>query len=129
MTRLYLPIFLLLAFTLTATTVDPIGQVAAFIRQGDIAGLTSLCADNVEVAVLDEENTYSKAQTGLILNKFFTEHKPTSVKILHKVNSSPNYRFAVLLLGTGNGSYRVTFTLKGIGGNLALIEFRIEAGH
>jgi hypothetical protein len=118
----------LMVFTVIAPVVDPIDQVTALIRQDNIHAVSAFFAENVEVAVLDEENIYSKVQAELILDKFFTQNKPTSVKILHKVDSSPNYRYAALLINTHQGSYRAEFTLKGSGGNLALIQFRIQAG-
>jgi len=105
---------------------DPIDNIAALIRQGNIRELSKSFADNVEITVLGEANVYSKAQAALILDRFFSQNKPESVKMLHKVNSNPNYRFGVLIMNTNKGTYRIAFTLKGTDNNPVLIEFRIE---
>jgi len=127
MNKFYLRIFVLLAFTLTAPVMDPIDKIAMLIRQGNVHELAGFFAENVEVSVLDEENVYSKAQAELILDKFFSENKPGSIRILHKVNSNANYQFGVLQVNTGKSLYRIAFTLKGSGSKLAIIEFRVEA--
>ena len=69
---------------------------------------------------------YSKTQASLILDKFFTENKPRAVKMLHKINSNPNYQYGVLILNCDKATYRVTYTLKQTDGSLLLIEFRVE---
>lgn len=104
-----------------------IDHVASLIRQGNIHQLSGLFAENVEVSILGDENIYSRTQTELILDKFFSENRPISVKTVHKVNSNPNYQFGVLIMNSDKGVYRIAFTLKNIAGSLALIEFRIEA--
>jgi F420-dependent methylenetetrahydromethanopterin dehydrogenase len=109
-----------------AVIADPIDKVAELIRQGDTKELSKIFAANVEVTIRDEENVYSKVQAGLILDKFFSQNKPVSVKMLHKVNSNPNYLFGVLILNTTNGLYRIAYTLKKAEGSLMLIELRIE---
>jgi len=125
MKLLYFP--LLLLYLMPSTAADPIDKVAALIRQGDTKELSKLFAATVEITILEEENVYSKTQAELILDKFFSENKPASVKILHKVNTNPNYLFGVLTLTAGNGTYRVTYTLKKGDSGLTLIELRIEA--
>ena len=129
MHRIFLLVFALLGFMPASAVVDPIDKVAALIKADDMQGLTAWFAESVEVSILNDENVYSKAQAGLILDKFFTEHKPSSVKLIHKVNSNPSYRFGVVLVNTDKGSYRITFTLKGTGPHPALIELRVEAAH
>jgi hypothetical protein len=105
---------------------DPIDKVAELIRQGNTRELSKLFAANVEVTLLNEENIYSKVQAGLIIDKFFTQNKPLSVKMLHKVNSNPNYQFGVLIVNTQKGPFRIAYTLKEAEGGPALIELRIE---
>jgi len=127
MNKFYLRIFVLLAFTFTAPVMDPIDKIAMLIRQDNVHDLSGFFAENVEVSVLDEENVYSKAQAELILDKFFSQNPPKSVKILHKVNSNANYQFGVLQVNAGKSNYRIAITLKGSGNKLAMIEFRVEA--
>ena len=124
MKLLYLPLVVILYAIPIA--VGPIEKVAELMRQGNVAELSKMFASNVEIIMNNEDNVYSKVQAGLILDKFFSQNKPTSVKIFHKVNSNPKYQFAVIILNTTKGAFRITYTLKDAGGSLMLIELRIE---
>jgi hypothetical protein len=115
-------LFLLPGFT----PADPIDDVANLIKQGNAKEMSKLFASTIEITMMDEENIYSQAQAALILDKFFVKTKPKSIKLLHKVNSSANYRFGVFILTTDAGLYRVAFTLKDTGGKMSIIELRIE---
>jgi len=121
----YLPLFVILYLIPAVSFADPIDKVAELTRQGSIHELSKLFAANVEVSIPGGE-TVSNAQANFILDKFFNDNKPTSVKILHKINSNSNYRFGVLIINTNNGVFRAAFTLKQTEGNLTIIEFRIE---
>jgi hypothetical protein len=127
MKKLYLPLFIILTVMPALVAADPIDKVASLIRQANIHELSGLFAESVEVSILGDENVYSKVQTELILDKFFSQNKPRSVKMLHKVNSNPNYLFGVLIINTDKGSYRLAVTLKDIDGKPELIEFRLES--
>jgi len=124
MKLLYLPLLIIL-YAIPAFT-GPIEKVAELIRRGDVSELSKMFAADMELSIPNDENVYSKVQAGIILDKFFSQNKPLSVKMLHKVNSNPNYVFAVLILTTDKGSFRIAYTLKENGGNLMLIELRIE---
>lgn len=126
MKPLYLPFAIIFFLMPSLMAADVIDKVAGFIRQGNVPELSKLFASNIEITIQDEENLYSKVQAGLILEKFFAQNKPLSVKMLHKVNSNPNYRFGVLILNTQKGPFRVAYTLKDTDGSPAIIELRIE---
>ena len=122
--------YLLLLFALylvpASSVADPIDKVADLIRHGNVHELSQLFAPNIDITILDEQNVYSKTQAELILDNFFSENKPQTVKMLHKINSNPNYQFGVLIVTTEKSVFRIAFTLKQTDGNLALIEMRIE---
>jgi Domain of unknown function (DUF4783) len=122
----YLPLLFVLCLVQVTSIADPIDKVADLIRMGNVHELSKLFAPNVEITILDEQNVYSKTQAELILDKFFNENKPRTIKMLHRVNSSSNYRFGVLILTTQKGIFRIACTLKQTDGNLMLIEMRIE---
>ena len=119
-------LFLLIGAARSFAADDPVTKVAAIIRQGKISELTALMAENVDISVTGDDNTYPKTQAEGILTAFFSQHKPLSVQVLHKINSNPKYRFGVLLINTGKGVYRVALTLKAVNGAFQLIEMRIE---
>jgi hypothetical protein len=123
----YLSLLFILHVTRLTAPADPADNVADLIRQGNIHELSKLFASNIEIALPGDENVYSKAQAELILDKFFDQNKPRAVKMLHKVNSNPNYYFGVLIVNTSGGPFRVAYTMKGTNGNFLLIEMRVEA--
>lgn len=123
----YLPMFMFLCLVPVASAGDIIDKVADLIKQGNIHELSNLFAPQVDVSILSEENNYSKTQAELVIDRFFNDNRPKAVKLLHKVNSNPNYQFGVIIMTTAKVAFRVTYTLKGSGTNLMLIELRIEA--
>jgi hypothetical protein len=128
MKLLYLPMLIMFYLVPTAPPADPIDNIANLIRLGNAHKLSKFFAPSVEITIMDQEDVYSKVQAELILDKFFSQNKPGSVKMLHKVNSNPNYRFGVLILTSDKGTYRIAYTLKEADKNLMLIELRIEKG-
>jgi hypothetical protein len=125
MKLLYLP--LVVVFFMVPSALGPIEKVAELMRRGNVAELSKMFAASVEIIMNNDDNVYSKVQAGLILDKFFSQNKPVSVKIFHKVNSNPKYQFAVVILNTQKGPFRITYTLKETDSSLMLIELRIEA--
>jgi len=126
MKLLYLSMLVCISTVSHISVADPIDKIAELIRQRNIHEMAKSFAGSVEVTILGDENTYSKAQAEVIIDKFFSQNLPKTVKMLHRVNSNPNYRFGVLIVNTSNGTYRIAITLKETDGNLALIEFRVE---
>src|ERR1700679_2466032 len=100
----YLPFFVILCLVPTVSFADPIDKVAELIRQGNIHELSKLFAPNVEVTIPGDD-TITNAQAESILDKFFNQNKPKSVKILHKINSNANYRLGVLIMDTNKGAF------------------------
>jgi hypothetical protein len=121
-----LPLLITLYLVPAVSFADPIDKVAELLRHGNIHELSKLFAANVEITILGDENVYSKAQAELILDKFFNQNKPKTVKLLHKINSNPNYGFGVLIVKTDKETFRVAYTLKETDANLMLINLRIE---
>ena len=122
----YLPVLSLLFLLPTAVKADAIEQIANLLKQGNTREIARFFADNIDMSVLDESDVYSKAQSELILDKFFKENKPKSIKLLHRVSSNPNYNYGVVILSTDKGKFRVSYTLKEIKKVMVVIELRIE---
>ena len=127
MKLLYVLLLILpLSFIFAQSTTDVIDKTAELIRQGNVHELAGTFSSSVELAVLGEENVYSNKQSEAILTIFFKHNQPISVKVIHRVTSNANYRFAVLMLTTNNGVYRTSFSLKNVNGRFELNELRIE---
>ncbi|MDP9079083.1 MAG: DUF4783 domain-containing protein [Bacteroidota bacterium] len=122
----FLPLIILCYWIPVVATADPADKIAELIRQGNIHELSKLFTPTVEITILDDENVYSKDQAEIVLEKFFNQYKPNSVKILHNIASNPVYRFEVIIVTTQKGIFRIAYTLKETDGNLMLIDMRIE---
>jgi len=121
-----MPLLTLLFLLPMVATADTIEKISELIKQGNAHEIAKFFATSVDISILDETNVYSKAQSEMILDKFFKENKPHSVKLLHRINSNPNYNFGVLILTTDKGKFRVSYTLKEVNKVMAIIELRIE---
>ncbi|MDB5115175.1 MAG: hypothetical protein JWQ79_667 [Mucilaginibacter sp.] len=125
MKLLYLPLLALLALFTTPLT-DTIDKVSELIAKGNTTELAKLFAPSVDISIADQENTYTRDQAALVLQKFFAQNAPRGSKMLHKINSSANYSFGVIILNTDKGPYRIAFTLKEVSGVMQLIDLKIE---
>lgn len=119
--------FILFSFASVATTkADVIDEVATFLKSGNTKGVSQYFAAKIELTILAEEDEYQKNEAENVLKGFLSKYTPTSIKIIHKITSNPNYRFAVLNLNTSGGSFRTSISLKNISGKFLITEMRIE---
>jgi hypothetical protein len=121
-----LPLMILLLLISSAFNADPIDSVTSLLGQGNVTELSKLFAPDIELTILNEEDTYSKIQATDVLNKFFVEHKPKKIKLLHKVNSNKKFLFGVSILTSTNGTYRIAYMLSETTNHMQIIELRIE---
>jgi hypothetical protein len=127
MKLLYLLLLILPLPFVFANDTDPIDKTAELIKQGDIRRLSKDFSSNVELTIMGEGDVYPSTEAETKLSDFFAQHQPRSVKILHRIVSNPNFRFAVLILTTNNGVYRTSFSLRKVNESFELNELRIEA--
>lgn len=122
-------VILLLLFTSFGTSffADPIDRVAALLQQGQAHELVKQFSASVELSILNDEKVVSKSQAETMLNDFFTANKPVSVKIIHRMDTNPNLRLAVVQLHTNSRNFRVSYSLKNTNGNQEVTELRIES--
>lgn len=125
MKLLYLPLLALLLFPVSPT--DTVDTVAQLIGKGAVHEIAKLFPAEVEIGLPGtEQDTHAKAAAVGILEKFFAQNKPLSIKILHKINNGGNFQYGVVILSTAKGPYRVSFNLKNENGSVQLIKILIE---
>ena len=107
---------------------DDIDRAAQLIGAGNITELSKDFALVVDVTIMDNESESSAAMTKNMLNDFFDKHQPRSMRILHRITSSPKFHYGVVLVTTDDGTFRIAFSLKNNNGHYQLTEIRIEAG-
>lgn len=81
------------------------------ISNGNSATLAGYFNSNLEVAILEKEDFYTKQQAELIMKDFFTRNTPVSFTILHK-GGKEGSQYAIGKLVTSGGSFRVTILVK-----------------
>lgn len=104
---------------------DAIADISHQFKTGNTKGLSKYLSSSVNLSLMNNENVYSKAQSEIILSKFFKENPPQSSKVIHRLENKSNFQHAVILLTTNKGNYRIAISLKS-DKQLELIEIRIE---
>jgi hypothetical protein len=121
---------LLFIFSFTVAKVqpaDPVDKTVGLLKQSTWAEFYKTLASSVDITILDESDIYHKQQAEAKLNAFFTKNQPFNVKLVHRVDSKPDLKFAVVVLSGKNGSYRTSFSLRNNNGTFEVNELRIEA--
>jgi hypothetical protein len=125
MKLLYLPLLALLLFPVSPT--DTVDTVAQLIGKGSVHEIAKLFPAEVEIGVPGtEQDIHTRAAAVGILEKFFSQNKPLSIKILHKINNGGNFQYGVVILATTKGPYRVSFNLKSENASVQLTKLLIE---
>ncbi|SEN52246.1 protein of unknown function [bacterium A37T11] len=120
-------IFLLLS-TLPRIAIygDIVDEITLLIRDGDAKELSKHFSGTVSLTIISNENLYSKVQAEIVLRDFFHKNNPSGIKLIHRLDGNPNYRHVVLNLTTGEGTFRVSVSLKSIAEVYQITEIRIE---
>lgn len=118
-------LLLILPATLSALA-DQVDRTAELIKAGNFAELGKLFDGTVDVTLMSDENMLSNTQAQAAIENFFKKNPVKTVKILHRVDSNPKIKFAVILVGCSTGSYRVSVSFKQSGAQFLLDEFRVE---
>jgi hypothetical protein len=101
------------------------GIISAF-KSGNAATLSNFFDTEVEIAVFDKDNIYSKAQAKTVMQKFFAKHKPTSFTKEHEGTSPSGSNYCIGILKASTGTYRVFIHAKEAGGKKIIQQIQIE---
>ena len=116
----YLILLLLLPATVVFTDLDNINKA---IAAGDANALAQYFDDVVEIAVLDEEDMYDKAEAKKVVADFFAKHKPTSFKMAHEgVSKNEDSKYTIGNLSTADGNTYRVYVYFSINGNAYRIQ-------
>jgi hypothetical protein len=102
----------------------PAGISIAF-RSGSAAGLSEYLNSTVELVMPDKEDFYSKSVAESILKDFFTRHHTREFVIRHQ-GAKGDAQYAIAVLETDKGNFRVYFLLKKVDDNPLIHQIRIE---
>ncbi|MCO5936221.1 DUF4783 domain-containing protein [Mucilaginibacter sp. RB4R14] len=122
----HLPLLILLFLLPMVVKADTIDKITDLLKIGNAQEIAKYFAPNVDISITKASNSYSKTQAEMILNMFFKDNKPHTAKLLHRVNSNPNYNLGVYVLTTEKGKFRVSCTFKEVNKVMEIMELRIE---
>jgi hypothetical protein len=105
---------------------DIFDTLSGYFKASNSKEIAGYFGPMIELNILSEEGEYSKAQAELIIRDFFSKNKAGSVKVIHRLSSSSNYRFGVLALQTDQSKLRVSISLANDGNRFMIRSIRIE---
>ncbi|SEK55828.1 DUF4783 domain-containing protein [Parapedobacter koreensis] len=106
---------------------DVIDDISSCIRSANTKELSKYFSSTVSMTLLNDEGIYSRVQAEIILRDFFGKNTPTDVKIAHRLDSNPSFRYVVLNLETSKDTYRVSYKLTNNDNSFQVTEFRVES--
>lgn len=119
---LFAPVF---AFAMAGNpNLDAISKA---LSAGDVETLSKYFADNVEISIQDNEQSYTKTQAIEVMRTFFNSNKPKAFDQVHQGTSRENSdQYCIGNLSATTGKYRVYIYLKVAGNNLSIEELRMD---
>lgn len=126
-------LFILLLFfnnlpseTVVFTADDLIDNITNCFRTGNSKDLSVHLSSTVSLSILDDNNTYSKNQTEILLRNFFDKYNFKGAKILHRMDTNAVSRYAVLELISSANKFRVSLSLKNFNSKFLITDIRID---
>jgi len=125
--------FLSLLIPLSLQGSDPMAgdipqAVVDALRSGNTSVLSGYFNSSIELAILDQEDIYTRQQAELIIKEFFAKHVPSSFVILHK-GGKEGSQYAIGNLTTSSGNFRVTLLIKQKDNKPFIHQLRFEEGN
>ncbi len=119
-------VFLFFAFSSGSQMVGQIpDDIILGLKTGNAKVLSSYFNQNVELAILENDNVYSKAQAEQIVSNFFNRYKPEKFTVIHQ-GGKEGARYVIGNLSTSQENFRVYFLLKKTTGKDIIHQLRIE---
>ena len=116
-----------LIFALSAfTPLKGLDDVINALRTGNATEMAKYIDDNVEISLPDKTDSYSRAQSVIILQDFFNNNGVKGFEVKHKGDNGSN-QFAIGVLLTKAGSYRTTVFMKSKDGRQLVKEIRFQS--
>ena len=103
----------------------PVG-ISIAIKAGNAAELSKYMNSTVELLLLDNEDFYKKNVAETILKDFFGSHQTKDFIIRHQ-GAKNEAQYAIGILKTERGDFRVYFLLKKVDQDLLIHTIRIES--
>ena len=102
-------------------------DISRALRNGDATSLAQYFDNQVELAIMDDEDIYSKEVAAEKVKLFFSRNKPVSFSQIHKGQSKGNAsHYCIGNLKTSANTYRVYIYMKKEGEKYWIKELRFD---
>ncbi len=81
---------------------------------------------NIELVILDDSGVYTKSQSEIIVDDFFSVNKPNGFQIIHE-GEQLNSNFVIGRLKSSSGEvFRVYFLMRQLNSEIVITQLKIE---
>ena len=113
-------------FASTIPTGQVFTEIVSAFRTGNATILSAHFDEKVEIAVLDNDEVYSKLDAEKVMKSFFSDYKPSSFSKEHEGTSPSGANYFIGVLKTTKGTYRVFIHAKQVDGKKIIQQIQIE---
>jgi len=104
-----------------------LAAITKAISDGNADALGNFFDSTVEVAVMDNEEVYSKAEAINIVKDFFNKNKPSSFsQVHHGASKGQDSQYCIGNMVASSGTFRVYVYMKVSGGKYLIQELRFD---
>ncbi len=119
--------FILFIGSTLAMTNANLSEISKALSNGNAEELAKYFDENVEIAILDQEDQYSKTDAKKIVNDFFTKHKVSSYNQVHQgVSKGKDSQYTIGNLKANGDTFRVYVYMKVSNGKYIIQELRFD---
>jgi len=118
-------IFVAFSQTSIAQSANVPSEVLSALNSGDAGKLSSYMNNNIQLTVDNKNDIYSKQQAAGIISDFFKKNSVNRFEVLHQGVKEAS-SFAIGMLYTSGGKYRVTVLTRKNGNITVIQQLRIE---
>jgi len=120
-------ILLLVTISITLSAFSQNAEVLiASMKNGSSSSVAKHFEQNIEMTLLNNNGTYSKAQAEGILRDFFNKNTVKGFEVSHQGTSPEGAKYFVGSLATSTGTYNAYLFGKNVTGVFLIRELRIE---
>ena len=119
--------FILFIGSSLAMTDANLSNISKALRNGNADELAQYFDQNVEIAIMDDEGQYDRAEAKEVVKNFFAKHKPSAYNQVHQgVSKGKDSQYTIGNLKANGDTFRVYVYMKINGGKYIIQELRFD---